>query len=476
MGSRAQLTVRSLRQATLLQIEQRLAPALDASVLQKPLDKEHSRERVFSLARTFWSWIWQVLQGNTSCREVVRQIQALFAAWSSLQIDEGTSAYCQARRKLADSVLEKAFQTSAHAAEKQAAGCRRLQGRSQKIVDGSTVRLADTPENRQAFPPAQHQFQKPSFPMLKLVALFSAASGAILARVTGTFAQSELRLLFSLREPLQSQDILIADRFYASFLVAAWALQQGADLIARLGKSREIDFRKALRHLGPHDAIFCWAKPGKPSPLLSGEQWAALPEQIEVRVLRMRVQKPGFRTREITVATTLLDPELYPDEEILAAYLSRWRMEMCIDDLKTTLGMEMLSCRSPALVQKELLVFLTAHNLIRWMMAQAAKSAGADLERLSFKGTLDAFRQWTSAQVQLRGPRLQRKRTELWRKFLCTLVADLVPLRPNRREPRAVKRRSKYPVLNKPRHSYVERWTRKERRRLSRLKRKGTLK
>lgn len=107
MGSRSRATVQTLPQATLLQIEERLGPALDPSVLEKPEDKDHSRERIFSLTRTFWCWIWQVLQGNTSCREVVRQIQALFAAFSRLQVDEGTSAYCQARKKLADSLLEK---------------------------------------------------------------------------------------------------------------------------------------------------------------------------------------------------------------------------------------------------------------------------------------------------------------------------------------------------------------------------------
>ena len=302
MGSRTHSIVRSLQQATLLQIEERLAPALDAGVLQKPLDKDHSRERVFSLTRTFWSWIWQVLQANTSCREVVRQTQALFATWSSLQVDEGTSAYCQARKKLADSILEAAFQAAARSADKEAVGApRRLQGRSLKMVDGSTVRLADTPENRQAFPPSQHQFEKPSFPMLKLVTLFSASSGAIVGRVTGTFAQSELRLLFSLRQPLLSQDIVIGDRFYGSFVVAAWALQHGADLIARLGKSRRIDFRKSLRRLGRNDAIFRWPKPDKPSPVLSAEEWALLPEQIEVRVLRMRVKRPGFRTAPDTL-------------------------------------------------------------------------------------------------------------------------------------------------------------------------------
>jgi hypothetical protein len=475
MGSRSRAVTQSLKQVTLFQVEERLAAGLDGSLLQKSKEKDHSRERIFSLCRTFWCWIWQMLQANTSCREVVRQIQALFAAFSSLEIDEGTSAYCVARTKITDSLLEKAFQSSASAAQKQAPACCGLQGRPQKMVDGSFVRMTDTPENRKEYPPSQHQFPKPSFPMLKLVALFSAASGAILARATGTFEHSELRLLLGLRSMLQARDILIADRHYGCFMLVAWLLGQGVDLIARLTKNRRVDFRKATKRLGRQDGIFRWTKPDKPSPLLSGEEWAALPREMEVRILRVRVQKPGFRTREITLVTTLLDAPLYPAQEIFAAYSRRWRMEMCIDDLKTTLGMEMLNCRSPAMVQKELLVFLTAHNLVRWMMAQAARKHGADQERLSFKGTLDAFRQWTAAHVQIRGVRNGRKRIELWSKFLETLVADLVPLRPDRREPRAVKKRSKYPVLNKPRAQYVERLSRNKRRSAALAKKKGGL-
>ena len=476
MGARTR-ALPHLAQATLLQVEDRLRPALAPDLLLKPSSKEHSRQRIFTLSRTFWCWIWQVLQANTSCRQVVRQVQALFAAFSAVRVDESTGAYCTARKKLALAFLEKAFTSSAQSAEKLAPLSKSLQGRPLKLVDGSGVRLQDTAKNRQAFPPSKNQFAKPSFPILKLVALFSAASGAIIARAVGSLAQSELRLLMELQRALQPKDIVTGDRHYGCFVLACWLKTLQVDLIARLATGiRRVDFRKACKRLGPQDGWFIWRKPAKPSPLLSAQEWAALPEQVTVRILRQRVQKAGFRTREITVVTTLLEAALYPAEQIWQAYLQRWRLEMCLDDLKTTLGMEQLSCLSPGQVKKELLVFLTAHNLLRWMMAQAAQAGQVDLERLSFKGTLDAFGQWTAASVQVRGRRYRRKRAVLWRKFLETLVSDLVPQRPGRIEPRAVKKRSKYPVLNKPRGQYVERWSRNKRRKVARAKKNASLK
>ena len=164
------------------------------------------------------------------------------------------------------------------------------------------------------------------------------------------------------------------------------------------------------------------------------------------------------------MVTTLLDPELYPAQQILEAYLQRWRMEMCFDDLKTTLQMEQLSCQSPKMVHKELLVFLTAHNFLRWIMAQAAQDHQVALERLSFKGCLDGFRQFNLALSQLgQAKNRARKRESLWSSFLRTLCRDLVPDRPGRREPRAVKRRQKYDWLNKPRHLWKDRPGQRER-------------
>ena len=308
--------------------------------------------------------------------------------------------------------------------------------------------------------------------MMKVVALFSAASGAILAKTIGNRHQSELRLLMNLRAALAPQDVLAGDRHFGCFLLAAWLQSLNVDLVARLSiRTRKVDFAKASKRFDPQDGLFFWRKPVKVSPLLSLLQWQDLPKGIPVRIISRRIVKKGFRTTELTVVTTLLDPELYPADEVFAAYLKRWRMEMCIDDLKTTLGMEMLSCLSPQMLAKELLVFLITHNMLRWMMAQAAEHGNIDAERVSFKGTLDTFRQWTAGLLQARGPRKKRHHASLWRWFLQILVADLVPLRPGRLEPRAVKKRSKYPPLRQPRSQFTDRWSRNKRRRESTARR-----
>ncbi len=192
MKSRVRSVLRGFSQSTLLQIEDRLSPALEPGLLSKPAQGDYSRERIFTLPRTFWSWIWQVLQAKTSCREVVRQMQALFVVLANQRVDEATGAYCRARKKLADSLLESALISSHNQAQRHAAASRLLQGRALKIVDGSGVRVADTESNRAAFPPPLNQFSKPNFPMMKIVALFSAASGAILAKTSGCCEQSEL--------------------------------------------------------------------------------------------------------------------------------------------------------------------------------------------------------------------------------------------------------------------------------------------
>jgi hypothetical protein len=472
MGSRTHHAARSLRQATLSQIEHALAPALDRALLQKPAAGDHSRSRVFDQARTFWCWIWQVFQANTSCREVVRQMQALLSLLQQAPPDESTSAYCQARAKFSLALLQKAFAASFQSAEKRAPASTLLQGRRIKVADGSSVRLADTAKNRAAFPSAENQFARPSFPLMRVLGLFSMASGALLAQATGSFKEAELRLLLRLAQHFQSDDILVADRAYGQYVLIHWLKGLGVDLLARLNaRSRRVDFRKASKRLGPQDGLFVWQRPHLPSKLLSAAQWAEVPTTMTVRIVHARVRKPGFRTRQLTLVTTLLDPELYPAQEILQAYLKRWRMEMCLDDLKTTLGMERLSCKSPDLVRKELLIFLTAHNFIRWIMGQAAQSGALDVERISFKGTVDAFRQWTVALVQIRGPGKKGKQGRLWQELLKTLAADLVPHRPERQEPRAVKKRSKYPRLTQPRHNYVERWSRNKRRRAALAKR-----
>jgi len=228
---------------------------------------------------------------------------------------------------------------------------------------------------------------------------------------------------------------------------------RGVDVVARLHQQRKVDFRKA-RRLAKNDGLFVWTKGYQQSAILTAAEWAQLPAQITVRLVRFTATLRGFRGRRVTLVTTLLDPLAYPANELAALYARRWRLELCLRDLKTTLGMDQLRCKSPDMAEKELLAYLVAHNLIRCVMAQAVAQYAVNLERISFKGTVDALRQYSAAIAQARNRKIRR---QLWNDLLLNLVRDLVPRRPNRQEPRAVKRRPKpYPLLNQPRRRFVE--------------------
>jgi len=240
---------------------------------------------------------------------------------------------------------------------------------------------------------------------------------------------------------------------YGEYTTLAALPTRGVDVIARLHQKRKVDFRKA-RRLAKNDGLFVWTKGCQQSEILTLAEWAALPAQITVRIVRFTATIRGFRGRRVTLVTSLLDPAAYPADELAALYARRWRLELCLRDLKTTLGMEQLRCKSPDMAEKELLAYLVAHNLIRCVMAEAVAQYSVDLERISFKGTVDALRQYSAALAQARNRKMRR---QLWEDLLLNLSRDLVPLRPNRREPRAVKRRPKpYPLLNRPRRTFVE--------------------
>ena len=450
-----------LRHATLTELETHLGVYLPAGLLARPDAGPHSRQRIFGLPRTFWGWLWQMLNHNAPCREVVRQVQALFTLQGGPPVDERTGAYCQARARLPLPVLETALSASARAAAQRANPLPLLQGRPLKVVDGSGLRLPDTPANQKRFPQPANQKPGCGFPVMKLVVLFCLASGALLARATGTLWDSEARLFQSLRPTLQPGDIVVGDRGFGNFVMAALLAAVGVDFIGRVPSNvRRVDFRQG-RRLGRYDRRVSWRKGPRQGQGWSPAAWRAVPELLEVRLVRTQVRQRGFRSRQITLVTTLLDPERYPAEQLLAAYARRWRLELCLDDLKTTLGLESLKCLTPAMVQKELVVGLIAHNLLRCVMAEAARTHAVPLERISFKGTLDALRQFHHALCQSRSA---RRKKELWAVLLSALARDLVPERPGRREPRALKRRPKYPFLCQPRRRFRDRPRRSVRR------------
>jgi hypothetical protein len=442
-----------LRQITLQQLAAHLAGLIPVHLLSSADEGPNSRERLFTLRLTCECFLWQMLKPRTACREVVRQVQALACGQGKGSVDECASAYIQARQRLPQECLERILAATAQATHRRASANTALQGRTVKVVDGSSVQLPDTAANQQEYP--QPSGQKPGcgFPVLKLVVLFSLASGALLDVVLGNLHQHDLRLFHRLWEALKAGDILLGDRAYGDYVTLAGLSRQGVDVVARLHQARKVDFRRAKR-LGYQDGVFVWPKGCMQSTILTPEQWAALPDQIQVRVIRFTAACRGFRTQQITLVTTLLDAALYPADELIALYLRRWRIELCLRDVKTTLGLEQLRCQSPAMVRKELLAGLIAHNLIRCVLAEAAQVYEAELERLSFKGAVDALRQFSTVIAQAPTNRLKRK---LWQDLLRTLARDRVPRRPGRTEPRTVKRRPKpFPLLNRPRRQFVE--------------------
>jgi hypothetical protein len=445
-------TAQALRQATLSQLQQHLRDLLPAPLLSATDEGPNSRDRVFSLRFTFECFVWQMLQPGTSCREVVRHAQALLRLLWRTPIDEGNSAYVQARQRLPRERFEPALSATARTADQRVGSGGQLQGRPVKVVDASTTQLADTKKNQARYP--QSGAQKPGcgFPVLKLMVLFSLCSGAVLNVMFGNLHDHDLRLLHGLWEALKRGDILLGDRAFGEYTTLA-ALPQwlGVDVVARLHARRKADFRQAQR-LAKHDGLFVWHKGYQQSQILSAAQWARLPAPITVRLLRFTATIRGFRSRRITLVTSLVDPKLYPAQDLIALYARRWRLELCLRDLKTTMGMEQLRCQSPDMAEKEILAYLVAHNLVRCLIAEAVATYRVDMERVSFKGSMDALRQYSNAISQARS---QTMRDQLWQDLLLNLARDLVPHRPDREEPRAIKRRPKpYPLLNRPRQRF----------------------
>jgi len=466
MGPRVAQAFRQVRACTLCQLEERFGSRLPQTLFPKAAQKTNSRDRLYTQRRTFWCLLWQALNPLSSGRQVVRQLQALFVLNGGPTVSEEAGAYCRAKARLPLSEFPKALAASAQAADQKAPAVTLLQGRPVKVADGATLTVPDTPKNRKAYPPVQ--CPEPNFPMMRMVVFFSLLSGAILSLAMGDLRTAELPMLNQLLSQLAQGDILMGDRGYGNFVLLA-LLQQlkgGIDFIGR--SARQADGRRRLKRLGKNDWLMVWKKGSNPSLWLPSSQWRALPAELTLRVVRGSCFIKGFRVRQVTLVTTLLDPQEYPAREILQAYLRRWRLEMCLDDLKTTLEMEMLRSRSPEMVQREIYGRLITHNLIRSTMAEAAAEHSVALERISFKGTLDALRPFTQAMSQ--AP-TKKKRAQLWAELLRTLAADLVPERPERREPRAVKRvKSKYPRLSAPRHQFKDRPKRNVRRTISRTR------
>jgi hypothetical protein len=445
--------VQTAHAQSLPQLQGLFGPWIPQEALAPEKQGSGSRRRLFSLELTFWAFLGQILNPGASCREAVRQVLALFALAGKDAMDEQTGGYCQARQRLPLARLQQIMGRIAQGARQACPRARLWRGREVKVADGSTATMPDTPANQKVFP--QQRMQKPGcgFPIMRFVGLFSLTTGCLLSVVTGSYYDGELSLFRRLWHFLKPGDVLLADRNFSDYGTLACLWNWGVDAVLRMKPTRPGDFRQG-QYLGPGDRLITWNKPAQRLRTIGPKLWASLPEVLTLRMIRVRCAAQGFRTRELVLVTTLLDPEKYPAVEIAQLSLQRWNVELFLRDLKTILQMEHLRCHSPAMVQRELFMRLISYNLIRAVMLQTVRRHGVPLERLSFKGSVDAVRQFSGAIAKAK---TKARAAQLVQELLRVLAADLVPDRPGRREPRAVKRRPKpYSLLTKPRHRFVE--------------------
>jgi hypothetical protein len=322
-------------------------------------------------------------------------------------------------------------------------------GRVVKIVDGTTVSMPDTPPNQAAFPHPRTQKAGVGFPIARMVVLFCLATGAVLDALLGRYLgkrTSELALFHQLHGNLGPDDILVADRHYCSYWEVAAARQRGAEVVFRQHPCRKTDFRRG-RRLGGCDHVVTWQRPARPDWMDEGE-YAQLPATLKAREVRVQVRQRGFRTRVLVVVTTLLDAAEVAAAELAVLYRVRWQAELDLRALKQTLQMDILRCKTPEMVRKEVWAHLLAYNLIRGVMAEAATEGKLLPVQLSFTAALQLVRAFASLVWTADAEQLE----DLRRRLRSALREHEVGDRPNRWEPRARKRRPKhYPFLNETR-------------------------
>jgi hypothetical protein len=402
------------------------------------------REGVLDPYNTLHAFILQVLNGNTAMTHLPHLSGEQFTA----------SAYCQARQRLPVRLFEQLLERFTARLD-PADGAPLYNGHRAVLVDGSGFSMPDTPELQAHF--GQHGSQKPGcgFPLARLLAVFDAHTAILRDIIIAPLRTHDMAHAAELHPKLQAGDILIADRGFCSYAHLALILQGNMHAVFRIHQRQLVDFHphrpcmgevlgkglptsRWVDRLGECDQLVEWVKPSSPPKWMTAEQFAALPDRILVRELRYRIREPNRRVRQVILVTTLLDAQRYPAAQIARLYGLRWQVEVDLRDLKITLGLDVLKGQSVDVVTKEVHVFALVYNLVRLVMLKAARRQRVHPHRLSF---IDALR-W------LQPPKPARP------------LPDLVinPERPDREEPRCVKRRPKaYKLMNRPRHELRKR-------------------
>jgi hypothetical protein len=444
------------KQKTLAELKGCLGYFIPDALLRPNENGAHSRNRIFSKENTFWAFFLQTLDADGGCAEVVRKLKAYASLKPSATMSVSTGSYCKARTRLKKEELKEIYAHTVREMQRIDTD-HLLEGRRVIVVDGTSVSMPDTEANQETWPQQATQKTGCGFPYAKICACFSLGTGALLSYAVGNKHNHELTLLRKQLDVFCPGDIFLADKGFCSYYDMSNLLDRGVDSVLTLARRTPVKSTECLKKLGANDLLVQWVKPdywNKRSGY-SREQWAALPRTLSLRQIKITVDRPGFRTKEFYIVTTLLDPIAYPASELARLYLHRWEVELFFRDIKTTMSMDILRCKTPEMIRKELLMHFIVYNAIRCLIYEAAKRNGADRSRISFKGALQSLRQWEPhlSQVHLK----RQERLHIVGMLYDAITRCHIPLRPGRREPRCLKRRLKtYQLLSAPRHEIKE--------------------
>ncbi|MDP6558432.1 MAG: IS4 family transposase [Pirellulaceae bacterium] len=408
------------------------------------------RARIYVTSVTIWVFLSQVLSTHHGCVSAVAKLIAYRIALGWAACCAKTGAYCIARDKLDEQAMQRLLKHTGQAVEEQAPDDWLWLGHRVITADGTTVTMADTAENQAEYPQQRAQAPGCGFPIMRMVVFFALATGTVLETATGKWRGKlthEVSLFREIDACIEEHDVFLADRAYAGWFDMARLMARGVHVVVRKHHMRKSDFRtgRRLRH---DDHIIRLQKPQRPT-WMEQDEYDGYRDFIEIREVRIRVQQKGFRTRQIIVHTSLLDDGEYSQGDIAALFRRRWQAELNLRSLKTVMQMEHLRCKKPHRVRNEVRAHLIAYNLIRQVMSEAAREAGVRPWQISFKATMSTLTDMLPVLGMIRDP------AELCRVLLACCRQHTVGNRPDRYEPRVVKRRPKsYKLMQKPRHHY----------------------
>ncbi len=408
-------------------------------------------DRIYTPLVTLAMFVSQCQDADPSQRQAVTRLIAHRLAQEQPACSSNTGAYAKARQRLPEKLVADLTRHTGKQLMTQAPAGWSWHGRQVKIADGSTASMLDTEANQEAYP--QMASQKPGigFPILRFLVIFSLAVGTVLEAAFCPYQgkqTSELALFRRLHDSLDDGDVVLGDRLFCSFFDIAELRRRGIDVVMRQHQRRKTDFRRGVQ-LGSYDHRVIWEKPLRPE-WMDEDTYRRYPDELVMREVRIHIKGKGrtVRPRTITIATTLLDADEYRKADLGALYRQRWQAELNLRSLKTVLQMDVLRCKTPEMVRKEIWAHLLAYNLIRKVMAQAAKEFEVEPCTISFKATLQTLKAFALPLLTCSKSKL----AEVIQELLLAIARHSVGHRPDRVEPRKLKRRPKpYDLLTKPR-------------------------